>query len=231
MDTLEKHYRDMCDIEFTIEKGRLWILQTRVGKRTAFAEWVMAHDMLDEDLIDEDTALVRVDANRLDELLKRRVNADGREGRGATDEGLNASPGRRPWRSRVHRRRGGGAGEDGAKVVLVRRETTAGRLPRDDRAQGILTAAGGTNSHAAVVARGEGIPAVCGADAIKTRHGAARAFEVNGTTVHEGEVITIDGFTATSTSARCRSRRRSWRRRARATTRRAARGSGRRSSG
>ena len=90
MDTLEKHYRDMCDIEFTIEKTKLWILQVRVGKRTAFAEWVMAHDMLGERLIDADTALLRVDANRLEELFKRRVKADG-----ATPiaKGLNASPG------------------------------------------------------------------------------------------------------------------------------------------
>src|SRR5919201_1681618 len=77
MDTLETHYRDMCDIEFMIEKAKLWILQVRVGKRTAFAEWVMAHDMLDERLIDADTALLRVDANRLEELFKRRVKADG----------------------------------------------------------------------------------------------------------------------------------------------------------
>src|SRR3954462_363892 len=90
MDTLEKHYRDMCDIEFTIEKGRLWILQTRVGKRTAFGEWVMANEMLNEGLIDEDTAVLRVDANRLEELFKRRVEVDGA---GAIATGLNASPG------------------------------------------------------------------------------------------------------------------------------------------
>ena len=90
MDTLEQHYRDMCDIEFTIEQARLWILQVRVGKRTAFAEWVMAHEMLGEGLIDADTALLRVDANRLEELFKRRVRADGAE---PIAKGLNASPG------------------------------------------------------------------------------------------------------------------------------------------
>src|SRR5204863_37747 len=79
-----------CDIEFTIEKGKLWILQTRVGKRTAFAEWVMAHQMLEEGLIDEDTAIVRVDANRLEELCKRRVDAEGAE---RIAKGLNAAPG------------------------------------------------------------------------------------------------------------------------------------------
>jgi len=76
MDTLEGHYRDMCDIEFTIEKGTLWILQTRIGKRTAFGEWVMAYDMLQEGLISDDEALLRVDANRLEELFKRVISSD-----------------------------------------------------------------------------------------------------------------------------------------------------------
>ncbi len=192
MDTLEKHYRDMCDIEFTIEKGRLWILQTRVGKRTAFGEWVMANDMLTEGLIDEDTAVLRVDANRLEELFKRRVEVDGA---GAIATGLNASPGAATgavvfsadeaerWTK-----------EDGTKVILVRRETTPDDYHGMIAAQGILTSAGGTNSHAAVVARGEGIPAVCGADGIKIDF-EARAFSANGTTVREGDTITIDGFT------------------------------------
>jgi pyruvate,orthophosphate dikinase len=191
MDTLETHYRDMCDIEFTIEKAKLWILQVRVGKRTAFAEWVMAHDMLDERLIDADTALLRVDANRLEELFKRRVKADGAT---PVAKGLNASPGAaigkvvftadeaEEW-----------AGRD-EKVILVRRETTPDDYHGMIASQGILTSAGGTNSHAAVVARGEGIPAVCGADAIKIST-ADRSFRVDGTTVKEGDVITIDGFT------------------------------------
>ena len=165
MDTLEKHYGDMCDIEFTIEKGRLWILQTRVGKRTAFAEWVMAADMLDEGLIDEDAALQRVDANRLEELFKPRVAREAKERETPIGKGLNASPGAaigavvfsadeaERW-----------AKEDGAKVILVRRETTPDDYHGMIASQGILTSAGGTNSHAAVVARGEGIPAVCGAD-------------------------------------------------------------------
>src|SRR5437868_2392465 len=90
MDTLEGHYRDMCDIEFTIEKGKLWILQTRIGKRTALAEWVMAYDMLEEQLIDQETALLRVNADRLEELFKRRVKADGAA---PVARGLNACPG------------------------------------------------------------------------------------------------------------------------------------------
>ena len=192
MDTLEAHYRDMCDIEFTIERGRLWILQTRVGKRTAFAEWVMAFDMVEVGLIDEDEALLRVDANRLEELFKRVVSAETKDEPIA--RGLNASPGAatgkvvfsadeaKEWASR------------GERVILVRRETTPDDYHGMVASQGILTSSGGTNSHAAVVARGEGIPAVCGADAIKIDR-PGRAFSANGTKVKEGDIVTIDGFT------------------------------------
>src|SRR3989454_2114551 len=93
MDTLEKHYPDMCDIEFTIEKGVLWILQTRVGKRTAFAEWIMAYDMLDEGLIDEDTSLLRVDANRLEELFKRVISEEAAKEARPIARGRNCSTG------------------------------------------------------------------------------------------------------------------------------------------
>ena len=191
MTTLEGHYRDMCDIEFTIEEGRLWILQTRIGKRTAFAEWVMASDMLDEGLIDQDTALLRVDANRLEELFKRRVDASGAD---PIAKGLNASPGAATGEVVFSADDAESHAKDGAKVILVRRETTPDDYHGMIAAQGILTSAGGTNSHAAVVARGEGIPAVCGADAIKLDM-ASRVFNANGTTVREGDVITIDGFT------------------------------------
>ncbi len=191
MDTLERHYRDMCDIEFTIEKGKLWILQTRIGKRTAFAEWVMAYDMLDEGLIDDDTALLRVDADRLEELFKRRVKVDGAE---PIAKGLNASPGAATGRVVFTADEAEKRSKDGDKVVLVRRETTPDDYHGMIASQGILTSAGGTNSHAAVVARGEGIPAVCGADAIKIDV-ASRSFNANGTTVGEGDLITIDGFT------------------------------------
>ena len=111
MHTLEQHYRDMCDIEFTIEQGRLWILQTRVGKRTAFGEWVMAYDMLEEGLIDEDEALLRVDANRLEELFKRRVDATGRDARSRPGSTRRRAP--RPARScspPTRRRRAGRRG-------------------------------------------------------------------------------------------------------------------------
>ena len=191
MDTLEQHYRDMCDIEFTIEKRKLWILQVRVGKRTAFAEWVMAHDMLEESLIDADTALLRVDANRLEELFKRRVKADGAN---AVAKGLNASPGAAIGKVVFSADEAEEWSKRDEKVILVRRETTPDDYHGMIASQGILTSAGGTNSHAAVVARGEGIPAVCGADAIKIST-ADRSLRVDGTTVREGEVITIDGFT------------------------------------
>ncbi len=190
MHTLEQHYRDMCDIEFTIEQGRLFILQTRVGKRTAFGEWVMAHDMLDDGLIDEGEALLRVDANRLEELFKRRVDATG-----ATPIaiGLNASPGAATGAVVFTADEAQARGRAGERVILVRRETTPDDYHGMIAAQGILTSAGGTNSHAAVVARGEGIPAVCGADAIKL-HVADGHFVASGTTVREGDTITIDGF-------------------------------------
>jgi pyruvate, orthophosphate dikinase len=192
MNTLEEHYRDMCDIELTIEKGKLWILQTRIGKRTALAEWVMAYDMLEEGLIDEDAALLRVDADRLEELFKRRAKSDGAT---AIAHGLNASPGAATGEvvftaDEAERR----AKDESAHVILVRRETTPDDYHGMIASQGILTSAGGTNSHAAVVARGEGIPAVCGADQIRIDTGAG-AFTANGTTVKEGDVITIDGFT------------------------------------
>jgi pyruvate, orthophosphate dikinase len=191
MDTLEGHFRDMCDIEFTIEKRKFWLLQTRVGKRTALAEWVIAHEMLQEGLIQPDEALLRVDANRLEELFKRRVRADGAE---PIAKGLNASPGAATGKvvfSADEAQEWAGRGEH---VILVRRETTPDDYHGMIASQGILTSAGGTNSHAAVVARGEGIPAVCGADAIKLDP-AARTFSANGVTVKEGDVITIDGFT------------------------------------
>ncbi len=135
MHKLEQHYRDMCDIEFTIEQGRLWILQTRVGKRTAFGEWVMANDMLEEGLITEDEALLRVDANRLEELFKRRIDASGRYPDRDRAQCFTGSSDRR---RRVHRRRsagsrsGGGAGHPGPPRDHAR------RLPRHDRGPGHL---------------------------------------------------------------------------------------------
>ncbi len=191
MNTLEGHYRDMCDIEFTIEKGKFWLLQTRIGKRTAFGEWAMAYDMLNEGLISADEALVRVDANRLEELFKRRVRP---EGAAPIAKGLNASPGAATGRVVFSADDAQAWGRRGERVILVRRETTPDDYHGMIASQGILTSAGGTNSHAAVVARGEGIPAVCGADGIKF-DAERTSFHANGTRVAEGDVITIDGFT------------------------------------
>jgi pyruvate, orthophosphate dikinase len=189
--TLERHYKDMCDIEFTVEQGKLWLLQTRVGKRTAFAEWIMAHDMLDEGLIEVDTALLRLDANRLEELFKKVIAEGGAE---AIASGLNASPGAAVGKAVFTADDAEAWAERGEPVILVRRETTPDDYHGMIRSQGVLTSAGGTNSHAAVVARGEGIPAVCGADAIRVDREGKR-FTVGGTTVAEGDWVTIDGFT------------------------------------
>src|SRR6266508_765285 len=156
MRTLERHYRDMCDIEFTVEQGKLWLLQTRIGKRTAFAEWIMAYDMLEEGLIDIDAAVLRLNADRLEELFKK-VIAEGK-GAEAIATGLNASPGAAVGRAVFAADDAEAWAERGEPVILVRRETTPDDYHGMIRSQGILTSAGGTNSHAAVVARGEGIP-------------------------------------------------------------------------
>jgi pyruvate,orthophosphate dikinase len=192
MRTLENRYRDMCDIEFTVEQGKLWLLQTRVGKRTAFAEWIMAYDMHAEGLIELDVAILRLDANRLEELFKKVIA----EGGGAEPiaSGLNASPGAAVGKAVFTADDAQAWAERGEPVILVRRETTPDDYHGMIRSQGILTSAGGTNSHAAVVARGEGIPAVCGADAVRVdRQG--KKLTVGGSQVAEGEWLTIDGFT------------------------------------
>ena len=190
MRTLERHYRDMCDIEFTVEQGKLWLLQTRIGKRTAFAEWIMAYDMLDEGLIDVDTAMLRLDADRLEELFKKVIASGGEP----IATGLNASPGAAVGKAVFAADDAEAWARRGEPVILVRRETTPDDYHGMIRSQGILTSAGGTNSHAAVVARGEGIPAVCGADAIRVDRPGKR-FTVGSTTVAEGDWVTIDGFT------------------------------------
>ncbi|MDQ4124828.1 MAG: PEP-utilizing enzyme, partial [Actinomycetota bacterium] len=197
MKTLERHYKDMCDIEFTVEKGKLWLLQTRVGKRTALAEWVIANDMIDEGLIDVETAVRdRVTAGKLDELFKPSITASARKSQDAIATGLNASPGAAVGRVVFTAADASDWAERGEKVILVRRETNPDDYHGMVASQGILTSAGGTNSHAAVVARGEGIPAVCGADSIRIDR-AKKQFTAGGTTVEEGDWITIDGSDGT----------------------------------
>ncbi len=196
MDRLELHYRDMCDIEFTIERGRLWFLQTRVGKRTSFAEWVMALDMWQEGVISQDEGLLRLDANRLEQLFKPVIKQEIKEREAPVTTGLNASPGAEAGRVVFTADAAEQWAERGEDVILVRRETTPDDYHGMIRSKGILTSAGGTNSHAAVVARGEGISAVCGADEIRIERGSG-AFTVNGHRVVEGDWITIDGTDGT----------------------------------
>ncbi len=197
MDKLEKRFKDMCDIEFTVEQGKLWLLQTRIGKRTAIAEWVIAKDMVDEGLITVKTAgQDRVTAGKLDELFKPSVKAEEIKGKEPLARGLNASPGAAVGRVVFSADDASAWADRGEKVILARRETNPDDYHGMIASQGILTSAGGTNSHAAVVARGEGIPAVCGADAIrmdtKNKH-----FTVGETVVAEGDWITIDGTQGT----------------------------------
>ncbi|MFN2388506.1 MAG: pyruvate, phosphate dikinase [Actinomycetota bacterium] len=197
MDRLEQHYRDMNDIEFTVEEGKLWLLQTRIGKRTSVAEWVIALDMVEQGWIDAETAVRdRLTAAKLDELFKPIIKAELKGSTVPIAKGLNASPGAAVGRVVFTADDAARLAEDGGKVILVRRETTPDDYHGMVASQGILTSAGGTNSHAAVVARGEGIPAVCGAEAIRIERGAKR-FTVGGVTVTEGEWITIDGTDGT----------------------------------
>ncbi|MDQ4025520.1 MAG: pyruvate, phosphate dikinase, partial [Actinomycetota bacterium] len=150
MKTLERHFKDMCDIEFTVEQGKLWLLQTRVGKRTALAEWVIANDMVEEGLIDVRTAVRdRVTAGKLDELFKPSIKADARKAQEPIATGLNASPGAAVGRVVFTAADAARWAEDGEKVILVRRETTPDDYHGMVASQGILTSAGGTNSHAA----------------------------------------------------------------------------------
>jgi pyruvate,orthophosphate dikinase len=197
MATLERHFKDMCDIEFTLEEGKLWLLQTRVGKRTALAEWAIALDMVEEGLIDETTAARdRLTAGKLDELFKRRIKTEVKQSQTPMAKGLNASPGAAVGKAVFSAEDAAEWAERGEDVILVRRETNPDDYHGMVSSQGILTSAGGTNSHAAVVARGEGIPAVCGADAIKIDRKAKR-LQVKDVTVEEGEWLTIDGTDGT----------------------------------
>lgn len=194
MATLEAHYRDMCDIEFTIEKGKLWILQTRVGKRTALGEWIMAHDMLEEGLISDAEALLRIDATRLEELSRPIMIQQAVKPMMFVTQGLGVSPGIAVGRVSFTADAAERCGKNGDKVILVRCETMPSDYHGMIASQGILTSTGGVNSHAAVVARSEGIPAVCGADKIHI-NAKDHTFTMNDTTVIEGDVITIDGTT------------------------------------
>jgi pyruvate, orthophosphate dikinase len=188
---LEKHYKDMCDTEFTIEQGKLWMLQTRVGKRTGAAALKMAVDMnRKSDLgISKDEALQRITAEHLEQVLHPQF--------GASDytvlaTGLAASPGAAVGKAYFTADDAADAADRGEKVILVRTETSPEDVHGMAASEGILTSRGGLVSHAAVVARGWGKPAVVGAEKVKIK---GKAFTVDGTTVNEGDVLSINGTT------------------------------------
>jgi pyruvate,orthophosphate dikinase len=189
MDKLEHHYRDLCDIEFTIEHGKLWMLQTRVGKRTAAAAFTIASQLVDEGVIDLDEALRRVTGTQLMQLMFPTFDQEHTPTPIAT--GIPASPGAAVGRAIFDAHRAAAA--DGP-TILVRRETNPDDLPGIVAAQGILTSRGGKTSHAAVVARGLGKTCVCGAEALDVDVHTGQ-LTVDGVTVREGDVISIDGST------------------------------------
>jgi len=192
MGTLEDHYRDMCDIEFTIERDRLWILQTRVGKRTAQAAVRIAVEMVSEGLIVRNTALLRVEPATLDQLLHPRLHQPIEQQPIA--KGLNASPGAASGIAVFDADRAVEHAAAGTPVILVRWETTPDDIHGMAAAEGILTSHGGRTSHAAVVARGMGIPAVTGAGGIDVDE-SSRRFQTGDLVVTEGDRLTIDGGT------------------------------------
>jgi pyruvate,orthophosphate dikinase len=192
MQRLQRHYRDMCDIEFTIEQGRLFLLQTRVGKRTAAAALRMAVEMEGEGLIDRREAVLRVQPAQLDQLLHPQFDPDAKYE--VIAKGLNASPGAAVGRVYFTADDAEAHHEAGEHVILVRPETSPDDLHGMIAAEGILTSRGGLVSHAAVVARGMGTPAVCGASAVEIDV-ERRTASVNGSVLCEGDVISINGTT------------------------------------
>ena len=191
-ELLEKHYKDMQDIEFTVERGELYILQTRTGKRTAQAAIRIAVEMVQEGIIDKKTALLRVDPEQLDQLLHRRID-DSYE-RKQIAKGLPASPGAATGAVVFDADEAEQLGNDGKKVILVRSETTPDDIHGIVAAQAIVTSRGGMTSHAAVVARGMGKACICGCEAIKIDF-KANQFTVGEIVVKYGDIITIDGST------------------------------------
>ncbi|WP_375429066.1 pyruvate, phosphate dikinase, partial [uncultured Sphingomonas sp.] len=189
-DTLERHYRDMQDIEFTVERGQLWMLQTRSGKRTAKAALKIAVDMADEGLITRDEAVLRVDAQALDQLLHPTLDPDAP--RDVLTKGLPASPGAASGAAVFDADTAEKRSAAGDAVILVRTETSPEDIHGMHAARGILTARGGMTSHAAVVARGMGRPCVSGAGAISIDL-KTRIMLVGGREVSEGDLLTIDG--------------------------------------
>ncbi|MGY2004969.1 pyruvate, phosphate dikinase [Blastococcus sp. SYSU DS1024] len=193
MSRLESHYRDLCDIEFTVERNKLWMLQTRVGKRTAGAAFRIATQLVDEGLIDMDEAVRRVTGDQLAQLMFPRFVSGG-DAQQLT-QGMNASPGAAVGRAVFSSEAAVEWAQRGEKVVLVRRETNPDDLSGMIAAEGVLTSRGGKTSHAAVVARGMGKTCVCGAEELRVDTKAKKFTAPDGTVVEEGDVVSIDGST------------------------------------
>jgi pyruvate,orthophosphate dikinase len=191
-ERLERHYRDMQDLEFTVENGRLYMLQTRTGKRTAQAAVKIAVDMVSEGLISKEEAVMRVEPAQVEQLLHRRIDPSAKVQ--VLAKGLNASPGAASGKAVFDADRAEELGKAGEKVILVRPETNPDDVHGMIVAQAILTARGGATSHAAVVARGLGKPCVSGAESLKIDV-AQRKFSVNSAVVKEGDLISINGTT------------------------------------
>ncbi|MBP6435600.1 MAG: pyruvate, phosphate dikinase, partial [Sphingorhabdus sp.] len=190
--TLETHYRDMQDIEFTVERGKLWMLQTRSGKRTAKAALKIAVDMAAEGLITREEAVCRVDPMALDQLLHPTLDPDAP--RDVLTKGLPASPGAASGQIVFDADTAERRNDMGESVILVRVETSPEDIHGMHAAKGILTARGGMTSHAAVVARGMGRPCVSGAGSLAIDN-AAKVLRVSGRELKEGDILTIDGTT------------------------------------
>uniref|UniRef100_UPI004040308A pyruvate, phosphate dikinase n=1 Tax=Streptomyces sp. SS7 TaxID=3108485 RepID=UPI004040308A len=191
METLENHYKDLCDIEFTIERGQLWMLQTRVGKRTAGAAFRIATQLVDQGLIDEAEALQRVTGAQLAQLMFPRFDEEAKVAQ--VGRGIAASPGAAVGKAVFDSYTAVKWSRSGEKVILVRRETNPDDLDGMIAAEGILTSRGGKTSHAAVVARGMGKTCVCGAEELEVDTKRRRMTVPGGHVVEEGDVISIDG--------------------------------------
>jgi len=192
MRQLETHYRDLCDIEFTIERGKLWMLQTRVGKRTAAAAFRIAGQLVDENLITMDEALARVSGSQLALLMFPQF--DRSAPRDLLTTGMAASPGAAVGKAVFDSATAKAWTDRGERVILVRKETNPDDLEGIIAADGILTSRGGKTSHAAVVARGMGKTCVCGAEELVV-DATARSAQVGATPINEGDRISIDGST------------------------------------
>jgi len=191
---LERHYRDMQDLEFTIERGRLYMLQTRSGKRTATAAVRIAADMVEEGIITEQEALARIEPAHVDQLLRDQFDPSAKAQATRITAGLNASPGAAVGKAVFNADRAFEMAQQGEKVILVRIETSPDDFHGMAAAQGVLTARGGATSHAAVVARQIGKPCVAGCAALVIDYGTKSA-RVNGLGFSEGEWISLDGTT------------------------------------